>query len=479
MYESEGSNWPLFGWGAVAAALAIAAGAMLYYGDQFSWQLNLIEIPAVPLAAGSLLIGLVFASLAWTIPWTLRTGTGERTRLLFFILSFGLLLRLAMVFSTPALEDDFYRYLWDGGVVSAGYNPYARAPNAVFEANAPEPLQQLAAESGAVIERVNHPHLKTIYPPVAQFWFAVAHYLEPWSLMSWRLLGVAAELITILLILALLRLCDRSPLWSALYWWNPLVIKELINSAHMEFLLLPIVLLAIYLAVQNRFVSGSVALAVATGTKLWPVMLLPLMLRPLLQSPARLVGALAILAITFAAWIAWPLLGGIDETSGFVAFAKHWQTNSALFQYSNWIAISVITNLGLDKETISSLVRMAFAVVVGATALVLSRPRYEDQQDVLQRFAIVIIALFLLSPAQFPWYGTWAIILLPFFPLYGLLIMTATLPLYYLSFHFSALGNYELFNSWVLWWIWIPIWLGFAADLLKIWRQPLTWHADA
>ena len=97
----------------------------------------------------------------------------------------------------------------------------------------------------------------------------------------------------------------------------------------------------------------------------------------------------------------------------------------------------------------------------------------------MQRFAIVIVVLFLLSPAQFPWYGTWVIILLPFFPLYGLLIMTATLPLYYLSFHLSALGNYELFNANVLWWIWIPIWLGLAADAWCIWRRPLTWQADA
>ncbi|MEM8973517.1 MAG: hypothetical protein AAGD43_15780 [Pseudomonadota bacterium] len=479
MSEDESRDWPLAGWVVIAIALSLATAALIYYADRFSWHLNLTEIPAVPLAVASLMIGIVFASLAWIIPWSIRTRSHERIGLLYFVLAFGLLLRLAMLVSTPALEDDFYRYLWDGGVVASGYNPYARSPNNVFDVKAPEPLQQLAAESGAVIERVNHPQLKTIYPPVAQFWFAVAHQLQPWSLLGWRLLGVIAEVVTVALILLLLQKCGRSPLWSALYWWNPLVIKELINSAHMEFLLLPTLLLAVYLAVQHRYVLGTVTLAFAVGTKLWPLMLVPLMLRPLLQSPGRLLTALLIFGVLSLAWIAWPLLGGIDESSGFVAFAKHWQTNSALFQNTNGLAVTIFSGFGLDKETIGSAVRLVFAAIVGLLAIALSRPRYLDQHDVMQRYAVVIVAMFLLSPAQFPWYGTWVIILLPFFPLYGLLIMTATLPLYYLSFHFSALGNYELFNAWVLWWIWIPIWLGLAVDGWNIWRQPLVWQADA
>ncbi len=479
MYEEpEVSNWPLLGWAAVALVLAVAAGGLIIYSDRFDWQLNLIEIPAVPLAVASCLVGIAFLSLAWIIPWSLNSQPVGRSSLLWFMLAFGLLLRLAMLATTPALEDDFYRYLWDGGVAASGQNPYALSPKGVFDVSAPESIQQLAAESGAVIERVNHPQLKTIYPPVAQFWFAVAHNIQPWSLLAWRLLGVAAELSTIALILQLLQMSGRSPLWSALYWWNPLVIKELVNSAHMEFLLLPVVLLAITFAVRRRYVMGTVALALATGTKLWPIMLLPLMLRPLLQKPGRLAAALLIFSLMTLAWVVAPILGGIDEKSGFVAFAKHWQTNSALFQNANTLAQSLFSGLGLGDQFIGFLVRLLFAAIVGLIAVALSRSYYRDEQDVLQRCAIVMMALFLLSPAQFPWYGTWVIILLPFFPLWGLLIMTATLPLYYLSFHFAALGNYELFNSGVLWWIWAPIWFGFAVDLWRIWRRPLVWRAD-
>ena len=478
MHDHQMHRLPLFAWGLVSLAMAVAAGALVFHSDQFSWQLNLIDIPSVPLAFCNVLIGAIFISLGWIIPWTIRSDIDQR-RLLAFVLGFGLCLRVAMLFSTTALEDDFYRYLWDGGVVSAGFNPYARSPNAVFEVTAPEPLQQLPAESGPVIERVNHPQLKTIYPPVAQFWFAVSHHLQPWSLLGWRIVGIGAEIATITLILMLLAISGRSLLWSTLYWWNPIVIKELINSAHMEFVLLPVVLLALYLAVRRRYVSSTITLAFAVGTKLWPIMLLPLMLRPLLKRPAQLAVALLNFSLLVLTWAIAPILGGLDESSGFVAFAKHWQTNSALFQNTNAFAQLLLGETGLNQEQIGTLVRLVFAATVGMIAVVLSRSDYTDQNDIMQRFAIVIVALFLLSPAQFPWYGTWVIILLPFYPLYGLLIMTVTLPLYYLSFHFSALGNYQLFNDWVLWLIWIPIWLGLSIDAWKIWRKPLVWQADA
>ena len=297
--------------------------------------------------------------------------------------------------------------------------------------------------------------------------------------MGWRIVGIGAEIATITLILMLLAISGRSLLWSTLYWWNPIVIKELINSAHMEFVLLPVVLLALYLAVRRRYVSSTITLAFAVGTKLWPIMLLPLMLRPLLKRPAQLAVALLNFSLLVLTWAIAPILGGLDESSGFVAFAKHWQTNSALFQNTNAFAQLLLGETGLNQEQIGTLVRLVFAATVGMIAVVLSRSDYTDQNDIMQRFAIVIVALLLLSPAQFPWYGTWVIILLPFYPLYGLLIMTVTLPLYYLSFHFSALGNYQLFNDWVLWLIWIPIWLGLSIDAWKIWRKPLVWQADA
>lgn len=467
------------GWSAVALALLSFACLLTVYGHKFSWLHELKDMPATTLALGGVAAGAVFAALAGLIPAAHAAGWERSRRFLAFIVAVGLGMRAILLLSTPALEDDFYRYLWDGGVAAHGLNPYAYAPDAVYKPQTPDELKQLALQSGAVIERVNHAHLKTIYPPVAQAWFALAHVIEPWSLLAWRLLGLAAELITLSLLLVLLNACGRSPLWVALYWWNPVVAKELINSAHMEFVLLPIVLTALWLGARRYYSAALLPLALAIGTKLWPVMLLPLFLRPLLQTPLRLLVALVPFGALCLAWAIPPYLGGIDETSGFVAFARYWQTNSALFQNLNALVQTLILPFGFAAETTGVMVRLGLAGAVAMVALTAARSQYATPQNFVIAAAWVIGAQFLLSPVQFPWYATWIFIMLPFVPLPGLIAITVTIPLYYMSFHFAALGRYDLFNGYILWLIWLPVWLLLARDAWRVWRPPLTWQADA
>jgi len=40
------------------------------------------------------------------------------------ILLISLLFRLVLLFSTPNLSDDYYRFIWDGELISNGNNPY-------------------------------------------------------------------------------------------------------------------------------------------------------------------------------------------------------------------------------------------------------------------------------------------------------------------------------------------------------------------
>jgi len=77
-----------------------------------------------------------------------------------------------MLFTAPILEDDYYRYLWDGAVTANALNPYAYSPQQVLKGtDIPVELTQLAEESGEVIHSINHPEIRTIYPPIAQAFF--------------------------------------------------------------------------------------------------------------------------------------------------------------------------------------------------------------------------------------------------------------------------------------------------------------------
>src|SRR5688572_20913533 len=41
----------------------------------------------------------------------------------------SLLFRASLLFSIPALSDDFYRFIWDGRVLAAGANPFSEVPS--------------------------------------------------------------------------------------------------------------------------------------------------------------------------------------------------------------------------------------------------------------------------------------------------------------------------------------------------------------
>ncbi|MBU2532580.1 MAG: hypothetical protein KKB37_07560, partial [Alphaproteobacteria bacterium] len=118
-------------WLAVAALLTALAIALVLQGEHFAWERQRSGPPALALAAGMMLGGLVYLLLWPLISWTLRANLRNATAIVVLILATGLLLRVIMIPSVPALEDDFYRYLWDGAVAAAGFNPYVLAPETV------------------------------------------------------------------------------------------------------------------------------------------------------------------------------------------------------------------------------------------------------------------------------------------------------------------------------------------------------------
>ncbi|MFY0614945.1 MAG: DUF2029 domain-containing protein [Hyphomicrobiaceae bacterium] len=447
---------------------------LILFGDRFAWDRRLVDIPALQLAGGLAAAGAVYALLFPLIQLTERDGPTKSYGLLGLVLLAGFGLRLMMIPSMPALEDDFYRYLWDGGVTAAGYNPYALSPASVRTDEAPPALRRLAEHGSLILDRVNHPELKTIYPPVAQASFAVAHWIEPWSLRAWRLVCLVGEFMSLLFLLLLLGAVGHSPLWVALYWLNPLVIKELLNSAHMEAIVLPFVLAALYFLVRSRPLAATAALGLAIGAKLWPVMLLPLVLSPLIAAPRRLVAALALLGLMAIAWFVPPWIGGLGADSGFVAYATYWQTNSALFQSLQSIAGYLLSGFDVAETTPGMLVRAGAAIGVAVFAIWLAREQTTEPKAIVARAAMVVLALFIVSPAQFPWYASWILIFAPLLPLAMHVGVTVLLPLYYVSFYLAGIDRYVALNSWLIWLQWLPIWSLLLFDARLAWHRPLA-----
>lgn len=366
---------------------------------------------------------------------TAETGlTGSLT----WLLLVGLAMRLLLLPSEPLLENDYFRYLWDGGVVAAGENPFAHAPQSILEGAAPDSIQALARNSQGLLERVTYPTLRSIYPPVAQAAFLLANWLEPWSLMAWRTVILGFDLAALWLLLALLKELRRPLVWVAIYWCNPLLVKEFFNSAHMDAVLVPFLLGALYLAVKHRTSWATAALAFASGCKLWPALLLPTVLRPLLadwRSLTKPVAVFGLLGLVFAAPI---VVTGLTSDSGFVAYGQSWQRNDSAFGLLAWLTSQLLNLLSLEWLDAGRLTRFAVALTLATAAVGINWKTAEEPLEIARRFLFIAALLFLLSPTQYPWYFSWLLPFLAILPSQPLLLLTALLPLYYLRFFFEA-----------------------------------------
>ncbi len=394
-----------------------------------------------PLIAG---IALPAALCLAATPLLVQIGARpDCARLLSAMIAFGALIRLVWFAAPPALEDDYFRYLWDGALLAHGFNPYTHSPASVLRGLSdpagaiPPGILELARQSGDTLTRINFPELRTIYPGTAQAAFALAHWLGPFDVNGLRAVFLAAEAATLVLILVLLRKIDASPLWAALYWCNAFPAALLIGAAHADALIPPLLLAAILAAWRERLAGAGALLALAAGVKIWPVLLAPLLFRRHLLRPMRLLVPAAISGLVLAAVMAPVLLASLKAQSGLTAYASAWSNNNGFFAWAAWGLFYLLP----EGVSANSVLRLLIAGLAGAIALAVAIRTPADLRDLTARALIVAAAVFYLAPAQFPWYAAPFLALATVLRIWPLLAASALLPFYYLFFPLWQTGR--------------------------------------
>lgn len=405
---------------------------------------------------------LGIAGLAWaTLPRSLRRGEIS----LLLAVGIGLAMRLIYFTSDPIREIDFLRYLWDAGAVQAGLNPFAIGPAEAIRGEAGPAWSALVMQSGGIAEGISYGALATIYPPVAQAAFWIAHLIDPWGITGLRVVFLAAELLGLWVLVLLLRELGRSPGWIAIYWWNPLIAKEIINSAHMDALLLPALTGAVLLAVRARPVLSAGALALAAGVKVWPLVLAPILLW---QGRWRVWMTAGGVLVLLTALIALPMiLGRLDSQSGLVAYAGGWERNHALYgalrRAFEWVLLDEVAwEYRANPDRVA---RIAVLLGLAVTAITLGW-RIQDRTQIPGAALTVAAMLLLLSPTAYPWYYVWVLPFLCIVPVRGLILLGVLLPLYYLRFDMVDWGNAPLFDKYIVWLEFGPVLALLAYDLI-------------
>jgi alpha-1,6-mannosyltransferase len=419
--------------GAIAVQFAIAlAFGTLPASARDAWR---VSLPLFALLASS--GGLVL----WTV-WYARALPGS-PKVLMAIAFAGLLMRLPYFGTGPMLEDDHFRYLLDGAMVANGFSPYTRSPQDLL-AGLGDAAVAFPAFGRHVVEAINFPDLRSVYPGTAQILFALAHWVMPLDMDGIRLIVFCAECITALLIWHVLRASGHSPLGVALYWCNPLMAFCLTGQAHIDAALVPAVFVALLAGWYGRSLAAGVALGMAVGVKLWPILLAPLLARLFWPAGKAIASFTLGLGITSAVLCGPLILASLSPNAGLTAYASSWSVNNAPYA---WLSYGAFQLFGpITGETI---LRPTMAAIGLGVSLVVAWKRPEDLGGLFRSAALLAASVFYLSPAQFPWYAVW---FLPFAIAGGgrlLAFVTVGLPIYFLFFPLAAADQRDIHSYWL------------------------------
>jgi hypothetical protein len=242
---------------------------------------------------------VVFFPAAWLVRRTaVRVAVG-------LILIGGIAFQVAALAGPPQNSSDMYRYMWDGRVQVAGIDPYLYPPGAAgvaglrnsflwsapgsthksscvtSKADPADPADAVVAGC-TMINRAKDP---TIYPPVAEAYFAAVQLAAPADDSTTPMQAAAAGfavLVTVMLLLGL-RSLGRDPRLAVLWAWCPTVPLEAGQNAHVDVVAVALTLGALLLLARpptdRRLLMGGALLGLAIATKLTPVLVVPAVLR--------------------------------------------------------------------------------------------------------------------------------------------------------------------------------------------------------
>ncbi|WP_266204749.1 glycosyltransferase 87 family protein [Pontibacter kalidii] len=367
--------------GYAALAVSAAAYAALAYAT-----------PRTSFAQLLLLYAVVFVAYLYVTNQRFSLRHGMAAALLF---------RCIFLFATPALSDDYFRFVWDGRLLAAGVNPYLYLPEFLMQPEAP----QVPGITQELFAQLNSQSYYSVYPPVSQAVFWLAAQLSPQSIQGsvvvMRLILLLAEAGSILLLWRLLRKMGLPEKHVLLYALNPLVIIELVGNLHFEALMIFFLLLALYQLFYHRLVWSGFAFGLAIGTKLLPLMFLPFLLRKLGLRQFILYGSVVLITVMaqFAPLVNLQLLHNILQSLDL--YLTRFEFNASIYYLLRWLGFRL---MGYNTIAIlGPLLSLATLVVILSMASV---KKLGSVRRLAGYMAAALTVYLLLSTTVHPWYLT-------------------------------------------------------------------------
>lgn len=341
-----------------------------------------------------------------------------------------------LVFARPTLSDDMYRYVWDGRVQAQGLSPYRYPPDA-------RELQYLREYK--IWKYINRKSAVTIYPPAAELAYALLWRISPDNVRWFQVAMFGGALTGGVILVGLLQAANQSPARIILYLWSPLLIFETAHSAHVDGLVLPLLIGAWWARLKEHDKVLGVMLGLATAVKLYPVLLLPVLWRPT-DKRARWQMPLTFgLTLAFC-YLPYVLASGVGVL-GFLPSYFNERFNLGLAGR----LIPVFEKYQLDPNRGLVLLTLATLAIISLYFILRPAP---DGLTAIRRSVWLMGAFILLTQNLFSWYLLWLL------PLIALFVQ----PGRWLGLRLDA---------WTGWW-WFCGLVGLSYTFFIIWR-PVPW----
>ncbi len=326
-----------------------------------------------------------------------------------FLSGAAFLFRLIFIGALPNLSQDFYRFIWDGRMLVAYWNPYLYLPgNLIKEGTAP--IAQ-ALELYAGMGELNAGNF-TNYPPLNQLIFATAGLFAGKSILVsvivLRLIIIAADLGTLYFGKKLLENLDLPAGRIFLYILNPFVIIELTGNLHFEGVMLFFLIWSLYLLHKKKWILSAVVFAASVSMKLIPLIFLPLLLRYFTSENYQnrfnfgklILYYLVVVVFVILSFLPFLSSSLISNFSGSIGlWFQKFEFNASVYYLVRWIGFQVkgyniIETAGKVLPVIVFLILISLAVF----------RKNNTTQRLITTMLLGISVYFFLSTTVHPWY---------------------------------------------------------------------------
>lgn len=332
----------------------------------------------------------------------------------------SLFIRFILLLSVPNLNNDIYRYIWDGNLQAIGFNPYTLSPKDVMDGG----LNHFK-NAGNLFHQVNSIRDLSAFAPLneALFYISIKASLghQNMAIVFIKFMLFVAEVFSISALLNLLKHFNLPAKNIFIYALSPLAIIEISGNAHTEAIIICMMLLAFQYHINNKHFRAILFYALSIASGLFPLFLLPVFLaRNGTKQNLKLIGFLALFLFVFFGLYFQnrEILHTYSIT--LQRYYNEFEFNS-LFYY--WLNYFLPFN---NKEIILGILSRVFTAVAIIILIVLSwQNRKKELSSVLPIVQIFLGLFFILFPVLNPWYLLPIIMVSVFIPWQSILLWSA------------------------------------------------------